>query len=168
MPPWGWSRTQREGFRENLVANRAAGRVEQGKLIILKCFNFSIIHLFPSFPFFVEGDDNMLVCKIATLNKIRLSFITYQHYSISFMKEGIKSTLNSMRVEARIFFSFFHVTYAPPEGAGGWCDPLAVWPLIELELRGNNGRVGRYEMQRFIQKCKVSGQPVTPQVRSMT
>ena len=22
-----------------------------------------------------------------------------------------------------------------PRGEGGWCDPLAVWPLIELELR---------------------------------
>ena len=44
--------------------------------------------------------------------------------------------------------------------------PLAVWPLIELELRGKNERVGRYE-KRLIPKFKVSGQPVTSQVRSM-
>ena len=35
-------------------------------------------------------------------------------------------------------------TYAP--GEGGWggvrLPPLAVWPLIELELRGKNERVG--------------------------
>ena len=54
-------------------------------------------------------------------------------------------------------------TYAPAEGG----TPLAVWPLIELELRRNNERAGRYEMQRLILKFKVSGQPVTSQVRSM-
>ena len=46
------------------------------------------------------------------------------------------------------------------------CDPLAVWPLIELELRGKkNERVGRYKTQRLIPEFKVSGQPVTSQVR---
>ena len=31
-----------------------------------------------------------------------------------------------------------------PRGEGGGATPLAVWPLIELELRGKNERVGRY------------------------
>ena len=53
-------------------------------------------------------------------------------------------------------------------GGGGWCDPLAVWPLVELEIRGKDKRVGRYETQRLIPKFKVSGQSVTSQVRSMT
>ena len=51
----------------------------------------------------------------------------------------------------------------------GGCDPIAVWPLIELKLREKkNERVGRYETQRLIPKFKVSGQLVTSQVRSMT
>ena len=57
-------------------------------------------------------------------------------------------------------------SYAPAEGVG--TTPLAVWPLIELELWGKNERVGRYETQRLIPKFKASGQPVTSQVRSMT
>ena len=39
---------------------------------------------------------------------------------------------------------------------------------VKLELCGKNGRVGRYKTQRLIPKFKISGQPVTSQVRSMT
>ena len=48
----------------------------------------------------------------------------------------------------------------------GWYDPLAVSPLIELELRGKNERVARRETKRLIYKLKVLGQPVTSEVRS--
>ena len=44
--------------------------------------------------------------------------------------------------------------------------PLAVSPLIELELRGKNERVVRRETKRLIYKLKVLGQPVTSEVRS--
>ena len=61
-------------------------------------------------------------------------------------------------------FASFHGT----RGGGGWCDPppLAVSPLIELELRGKNERVARREAKRLIYKLKVLGQPVTSEVRS--
>ena len=60
-------------------------------------------------------------------------------------------------------------TYAPAEGEGGvGATPLAVWPLIELELRGKNERVRRYETQRLTPEFKVSGKPMTSQVRSVT
>ena len=49
------------------------------------------------------------------------------------------------------------------KGGGGWYDPLAVSPLIELELRGKNERVARRETKRLIYKLKV---PVTSEVRS--
>ena len=44
--------------------------------------------------------------------------------------------------------------------------PLAVSPLIELELRGKNERVARRETKRLIYKLKVLGQPVTSEVMS--
>ena len=44
--------------------------------------------------------------------------------------------------------------------------PLAVSPLIELELRGKNERVARRETKRLIYKLKVLGQLVTSEVRS--
>ena len=44
--------------------------------------------------------------------------------------------------------------------------PLAVSPLIELELRGKNERVARRETKRLIYKLKVLGQPVTSEVSS--
>ena len=44
--------------------------------------------------------------------------------------------------------------------------PLAVSPLIELELRRKNERVARRETKRLIYKLKVLGQPVTSEVRS--
>ena len=55
-----------------------------------------------------------------------------------------------------------------PRHKGGWYDPppLAVSPLIELELRGKNERVARRETKRLIYKLKVLGQPVTSEVRS--
>ena len=49
---------------------------------------------------------------------------------------------------------------------GGVTTPLAVSPMIELELRGKNERVGRRETKRLIYKLKVLGQPVTSEVRS--
>ena len=44
--------------------------------------------------------------------------------------------------------------------------PLAVSPLIELEIRGKNERVACRETKRLIYKLKVIGQPVTSEVRS--
>ena len=52
------------------------------------------------------------------------------------------------------------------KGGGGWYDPLAVSPLIELELREKNEHVARREAKRLIYKLKVLGQPVTSEVRS--
>ena len=46
--------------------------------------------------------------------------------------------------------------------------PLAVSPLIELELRGKNERVGRDERKSMIPNFKVLGHRLTFQVRSMT
>ena len=52
-------------------------------------------------------------------------------------------------------------------GGGGGTTPLAVSPLIQLELRGKkNERVARRETKRLIYKLKVLGQPVTSEVRS--
>ena len=52
------------------------------------------------------------------------------------------------------------------KGGGLVPPPLAVSPLIELELRGKNERVARRETKRLIYKLKVLGQPVTSEVRS--
>ena len=46
--------------------------------------------------------------------------------------------------------------------------PLAVSPLIELELRGKNERVARDERKPMIPNFKVLGHWLTFQVRSMT
>ena len=51
-------------------------------------------------------------------------------------------------------------------GGGGGTTPLAVSPLIELELRGKNERVPRHKMKRLIYKLKVLDQPVTSEIRS--
>ena len=53
------------------------------------------------------------------------------------------------------------------KGGGGLVGttPLAVSPLIELELRGKNKRVSRRETKRLIYKLMVLGQPVTSEVR---
>ena len=48
-------------------------------------------------------------------------------------------------------------TYAPAEVGRVGATPLTVWPLIELELRGEHECVGHYETQRLIPKLKVSG-----------
>ena len=60
---------------------------------------------------------------------------------------------------------FIHTPRTRGEGLGA--TPLAVWPLIELELCGKNERVGRYESQRLVPKLNVSVELVTLQVRSM-
>ena len=53
------------------------------------------------------------------------------------------------------------------KGGGGLVrPPVAVSPLIELELRGKNERVARRDTKRSIFKLKVLGQPVTSEVRS--
>ena len=44
--------------------------------------------------------------------------------------------------------------------------PRAVSPLIGLELRGKNERVGRRETKRLVYKLKVLGRPVTSEVGS--
>ena len=51
------------------------------------------------------------------------------------------------------------------KGGGGGTTPLAVSPLIELELRKNE-RVARRETKRLVYELKVLGQPVTSEVRS--
>ena len=45
--------------------------------------------------------------------------------------------------------------------------PLAVWPLIELELRGKDERVARDETKPIVSDFSVLGQLVTSEVRSM-
>ena len=46
--------------------------------------------------------------------------------------------------------------------------PRAVSPLNGLKLDRNKEHVGRYETQLLIPKLKVSGQPVTSEIRSST
>lgn len=46
--------------------------------------------------------------------------------------------------------------------------PLAISSLIELELRGKNRRASRDERKRLAPVFKVSGQPLTFEVRSNT
>ena len=59
---------------------------------------------------------------------------------------------NSLTLAGTGHFASFHGT------RGGWYDPpLAVSPLIELELRGKNERVARRETKRLIYKLKVLG-----------
>ena len=60
-------------------------------------------------------------------------------------------------------FASFHSTGG---GGGVGTTPLAVSPLIELELRRKNEHVARRETKRLIYKLKVLGQPVTSEVRS--
>ena len=56
----------------------------------------------------------------------------------------------------------------PRDTGGGWNDPRAVSPLLELELRGKNERVVCRETERMVYKLKVLGHPVTAEVRSST
>ena len=71
-----------------------------------------------------------------------------------------------VRINPRRTYLFY---IRPGRGGGGATPPpLAVCPLIELELRGKHERVGRYETQWLLPKFKVSGQPIASQVRSMT
>ena len=60
-------------------------------------------------------------------------------------------------------FASFHGT-----SGGSWYDPppLAVSPLIELELRGKNERVARHETKKLVYKLKVLGKQMTSEVRS--
>ena len=53
-------------------------------------------------------------------------------------------------------------------GGVRWTLPLAVSPLIELELRGKNDRVARDERKPIIPNFKVLGHRLTFQVRSLT
>ena len=48
---------------------------------------------------------------------------------------------------------------------GGWYDPPAVRPLIELARRDKDDHVGRDERKPMIPDFKVSGQMVTSEVR---
>ena len=57
-------------------------------------------------------------------------------------------------------FASFHGT----RGVGK--TPLAVSPLIDLELCGKNEHVARRETKRLIYQLKILGQPVTSEVRS--
>ena len=61
------------------------------------------------------------------------------------------------------YFASFH---GRREG-GGDTTPR-VWPLIELELRDQNERVGLYERKPMMPNFKASGQPITSKVRSNT
>ena len=53
-------------------------------------------------------------------------------------------------------------------GGGGCYDPPRVWPLIELELRETNERAGLHERKPMVPNFKVTGQPMTSEVRSNT
>ena len=55
----------------------------------------------------------------------------------------------------------------PAKGVAG-TTPLAISisPLMELEPRGKNKRVRRYETQQLVIDLKASGQPVPSEVRS--
>ena len=57
--------------------------------------------------------------------------------------------------------------FAILDGAGqvGTTPPPRVWPLIELELRGKNERVGRDESKPMIPSFKVFGHLGTSHVR---
>ena len=68
-----------------------------------------------------------------------------------------------LTLAGRGHFASFHGTRG---GGVGTTPPLAVSPLIELELRGKNERVARRETKRLIYKLNVIGQPVTSEVRS--
>ena len=56
----------------------------------------------------------------------------------------------------------------PRHRGGGVIRPPRVWPLIELELRGKNDRVGLPERKPMVPNINVSGQLMTPEVRSNT
>ena len=75
------------------------------------------------------------------------------------MHSGTRLTLAGL-------IGFLH-TRRPGAGVGRGVRPhLAVSPLISrLERRRKDERVCRYEMQRFVPDFKVSGQPVTSEVR---
>ena len=60
---------------------------------------------------------------------------------------------------------FFQLRTFKGEGSVG---PLAVSPLIELELRGTNDRVARDERKTMIPNFKILSHQLTFQVRSMT
>ena len=53
-------------------------------------------------------------------------------------------------------------------GGGGPSDPPAVRPLRDFELRGKNERAALNERKPMVPKFKVSGQPMTSEVRSNT
>ena len=63
------------------------------------------------------------------------------------------------------YFAFFLGT-----GMGGGMirPPPRVWPLIKLELRGKNERVGIHERKPMVPNFNVLGQPMTSEVRSNT
>ena len=50
-------------------------------------------------------------------------------------------------------------------GTGGDTTPPRVWPLIELELRGKNERVGLYERKPMVPNFNVSGQLMTSDIK---
>ena len=52
------------------------------------------------------------------------------------------------------------------EGGGGANDSVAIWSLMQLELRGKNEGIARDDTQLLIPNIKVSGQPLTSEVRS--
>ena len=72
----------------------------------------------------------------------------------------MKRSLNSLTLAGTGHFASFHGT----RGVG--TTPLAVSPLIELELHEKNEHVARRETKRLIYKLKVLGEPVTSEVRS--
>ena len=53
-------------------------------------------------------------------------------------------------------------------GGGGSVGPPAVRPLMDLEHRGKNERVALNERKPMVPDFKVSGQPMTSDVRSNT
>ena len=74
-----------------------------------------------------------------------------------------RSIVNCCPLAGTGHLASFHGTRG---GGGVGTTPLAVSPLIELELRGKNERVARRETKRLICKLKVLGQSVTSEVGS--
>ena len=82
----------------------------------------------------------------------------------SWAKDSKSPCVSLLTLAGTGHFASFHGT----RGGGLVRPPLAVSPLIELELRGKNERVARRETKRLIYKLKVLGQLVTSEVRSST
>ena len=95
-------------------------------------------------------------------------FCTFNCFSLD-TEDQIFQLSNSYRCAIYTLPSPAQAISHPSTAPGGLVrPPLAVSPLIELELRGKNERVARRETKRLIYKLEVLGQPVVFKVRSST